>query len=228
MEQALNRLVDAIGLSGRDVRLLDIGFGAGDLLDVAKSRGFTTYGVEVSRVAIESAERRGHHVSPSAEAFDRRDFDGVTLIETLEHVVDGTGVLKFAASMLRPGGVLYLTTPNADSLNRRLLGVRWTAVAPVDHRTLWTKRSLARALHSAGFTAALRTEGFSPIDLMSAAKAVVARRNAPAVHHANASAAIASAMGASSSRRLVKDAVNALLRATNLGDTLKARAVLKR
>ena len=65
-------------------------------------------------------------------------FDGILLLDVLEHVPDERSVLQEAARLLRPGGKLILSVPNRgalawlDSLNlyRRLLGP--SAPAPTD------------------------------------------------------------------------------------------------
>lgn len=227
LERALGRMIDAIDLPAADARFLDVGFGGGDLLDIARARGFATYGTEVSKVALDHASARGHVVTRDASndpEFRPASFQVVTLIETLEHVVDGPALLAFAHSRLASGGVLYLTTPNADSLNRRMLGVQWDGVGPPDHRTLWTTRGLSDVLARTGFTdLRLKTEGLSPVDLLQRLRRLRSPQ-APAPHHATASAQVAEAFEASRLRRFVKASVNACLRATRLGDTLKARA----
>lgn len=47
-------------------------------------------------------------------------FDAVSAFEILEHVYDPAAFLHTAAALLKPGGVLVLSTPNAASLTRRL------------------------------------------------------------------------------------------------------------
>ena len=49
--------------------------------------------------------------------------------------------------MLAPGGILVLTTPNADGLQARLLGPRWRS-AINDHLYLFSLRSLIALLES--------------------------------------------------------------------------------
>ena len=56
--------------------------------------------------------------------------DIVTLFEVIEHLADPVKFLKRAEEVVKPGGLVYLTTPNYDSLDRRILGVTW----PVIHR----------------------------------------------------------------------------------------------
>ena len=52
--------------------------------------------------------------------------------------------------MLAPGGILALTTPNADGFQARLLGPEWRS-AIYDHLYLFSLRTLASLLESHGF-----------------------------------------------------------------------------
>jgi transposase len=73
------------------------------------------------------------------------------VVELIEHVFLPRLFLTSAFRWLRPGGLLYVTTPNVSSLNYRALGIEWSIVAPPDHLTLWTRRGLGWALRDAGF-----------------------------------------------------------------------------
>jgi len=92
------------------------GYGAAALAVVAEA----VLAVDYSPVAIEHA--RGKYALPNlrfevADALEldhglRGRFDVVTCFEVLEHVTDGDRLMAGLASMLRPGGRLYLSTPN--------------------------------------------------------------------------------------------------------------------
>ena len=65
------------------------------------------------------------------------------------HVTAG----RNCASRLRPGGLLYLTTPNMGSLSRRVLGADWSVISR-DHVSLHTSRALVALCGKAGREAA--------------------------------------------------------------------------
>jgi SAM-dependent methyltransferase len=82
----------------------------------------------------------------------------VTAIEVIEHVVDPVPALKAMADLLRPGGLLFLTTgnaaPHADGLSR------WSYVRPEIHVSFFEPRTLAEALRRVGLEPAF--PGFVP------------------------------------------------------------------
>jgi SAM-dependent methyltransferase len=68
----------------------------------------------------------------------------------IEHLNDPGSFLAEAERVLAPGGILILTTPNADGFQARLLGPRWRS-AIYDHLYLFSLRSLGALLESRGF-----------------------------------------------------------------------------
>jgi 2-polyprenyl-3-methyl-5-hydroxy-6-metoxy-1,4-benzoquinol methylase len=229
---SLERVVSACAPYRTTRRWLDVGCGRGDLLEIAQRHGFTCYGTEVAASTLENGAARGWIVGRDPdrdERFPAQGFDVVTMIEVLERVPEPRHLLDGAARWLRPGGLLYLTTPNAGSLNRRLLGLEWSIVLPPEHLTLWTARALERALSSTGFAKIrLRTEGLNPSEIVARARGTLRRPSAaapPPVDRNEAGRQLSAAMSASPLRRAVKTGINHCLSGLRLGDTLKAWAV---
>ena len=138
---ALRELVRSMSALRTNGRWLDIGFGEGGLLSIAAAEGWSCYGVEASPTALQYGASHGWTVSDSPETdsrFEPGTFDVVTMIEFLEHVAEPDSFLRSARNWLRPGGMLYLTTPNRSGLNGRLLGVHWSVFSPPEHVVIWT------------------------------------------------------------------------------------------
>ncbi|HEY6329955.1 MAG TPA: class I SAM-dependent methyltransferase [Blastocatellia bacterium] len=226
---SLNRLADSFERFRRTGRWLDIGYGEGSLLSIAESKGWSCYGTELATHALDYGKRRGWTVSANAEVdprFHRAAFDVVTMVEFLEHVHESDLFLRAAADWLRPGGLLYLTTPNALSFNRRLLGLDWSIFTPPEHVIIWTRDGLKSAFERNGFQALqMRTEGLNPCEI-KARFAGSGQSNAP-INRQDAAVRLNEAMSSSPLRRAIKRTLNQCLSSLRIGDTIKAWAIRK-
>ena len=133
------------------VRWLDYGSGAGGLVRFLRGRNIEAYGFDVGGFA-DQAPARGVQNLTSSELTDlRNSFDVITLIEVLEHIHDPVPFLQSVGQLLRPGGLLFLTTGNADP--HRHSFASWGYVIPEVHISYFSPGSLGQALDRAGFQA---------------------------------------------------------------------------
>ena len=135
--------------------LLEIGCGVGDLLVQAQERGFQVRGVEVSPSSAEKANRRLGRPLVEAGTLEDADiprvsFDVVIGCDVLEHVRSPQAFLASVYECLRPGGMLFLITPSADSWSRKILGRHWMEYK-TEHLFYFNKASLGHLLEKAGF-----------------------------------------------------------------------------
>jgi ubiquinone/menaquinone biosynthesis C-methylase UbiE len=97
-----------------DLRVLDVGCGAGGMLGLLQRFG-EVWGVDSSPALLEQCRRRGFQTVRlgNAERLPVRDgtVDLLTLFDTLEHIEDDTGVLRECHRALAPGGLLFISTP---------------------------------------------------------------------------------------------------------------------
>jgi SAM-dependent methyltransferase len=206
-------------------RWLDVGCGAGALLRAASRSGWEVVGTEVAAAAVDALRGQGLDVRlGQLEALDLEpaSFDVVSAVEVLEHIADPRGLIATAAALIRPGGALYLTTPNGRGISARLLKTRWSVMSPPEHLQLFSIDGLRQALQSAGLEVlTVRAHAVDPRELIGGL-----RGNAPAGggERVASSYELNEALVGRRSGRLAKAAANASLSALRLGDTLKVTA----
>ncbi|MEM3512141.1 MAG: class I SAM-dependent methyltransferase [Candidatus Jordarchaeales archaeon] len=104
-------------------RILDVGCLAGGAMLPLMKAGWECYGVELSdsyKVALERGVKCVRHNVEEGLPFEDCFFDVVWAEEILEHVLDTDFLLSEVYRVLKPRGVLILSTPNIASLTNRL------------------------------------------------------------------------------------------------------------
>ena len=138
-------------------RLLDVGSGDGAFVRAACALGGQAEGLEPDPAAVASARARGVPVTEGllADFVDeerRGRFDAITLSHVVEHMHDPRRELTLAGELLRPGGLLWIATPNIDALGHRRFGRDWVGLDPPRHLVIFTPGSLAALLTDIGLT----------------------------------------------------------------------------
>ena len=130
-------------------RLLDYGCAMGLFLMAARQDGWECFGLEMSPLLALYGELNFHLKIRSGlleeSDYSSGTFDALTMIEVLEHLFDPAATLCRAHQLLREGGVLFLTTPNYNSLERFLAGKDWESCVS-DHQHYFTPETLERLL----------------------------------------------------------------------------------
>lgn len=102
------------------VDVVDMACGEGYGSGVLATRAKHVTGVDANPEAFEHARARygGPRVEFVRDLVDSygEPCDAVVFLQTIEHVEDDAGVLRHFKSMLRPGGVAYVSTPNLLTL----------------------------------------------------------------------------------------------------------------
>lgn len=111
--------VEFVGLHQMRGKIVaDVGAGAGPFLDAVKGVAKQTVAIEPNENYHNSLRERGHgayHFASSATDL-RGKVDIATTFSVLEHVEKPREFLEEIRALLKPGGALYLSTPNADDL----------------------------------------------------------------------------------------------------------------
>lgn len=137
-------------------RLLDVGCGDGSFLSLARGCGWDVVGLDPDPKAAANAAKQGLTVHEGGiEYFEGKSelFDVITLNHVIEHVYEPVKVLETCHALLKPGGQLWLETPNIDSFGHARFQQNWRGLETPRHLALFNRQSLARAFISAGFPA---------------------------------------------------------------------------
>jgi 2-polyprenyl-3-methyl-5-hydroxy-6-metoxy-1,4-benzoquinol methylase len=149
----LNQLVKYSGSTGE--KLLEIGCGNGDFLTVAKETGFDVTGIEISRHAVDIANRQlgEEHVrcgTMETAILPGEQFDYCTLFDTIEHTRAPLRLLQKIHKIIKPGGVLFLSTPSLDSWSAKLMKQNWMEFK-TEHLHYFDTQTIQNALAKSGF-----------------------------------------------------------------------------
>jgi SAM-dependent methyltransferase len=129
-------------------RLLDVGCGAGQYVQLARELGMDAYGVEP---ALDRSDDPKIFAGTLADARHPDDFfDVVTVNHVLEHVASPARLLDQLKRVLKPGGTLVVATPLADSLAYRVFGRRWVQLDIPRHLYTFTTSTLRRYADKSG------------------------------------------------------------------------------
>jgi 2-polyprenyl-3-methyl-5-hydroxy-6-metoxy-1,4-benzoquinol methylase len=143
--------------SGR--RVLDVGCGAGMLLEELARCGWEPWGIEPNRELAQSVAEGldvPHQRIVAAQAEEailpNDSFDLVTMAHVLEHLHDPREVLGKIRGWLHRDGMLRIWVPNIASLESRMLGHLWFGLDLPRHLYHFDPTTISRLLDAAGFT----------------------------------------------------------------------------
>jgi len=144
--------------TGGNLSVLEIGFGSGLLLAKSLAKGWIASGIEAESLDIpinETVKSEAALIYGKIEetGFAPDSFDLIYAVHVAEHLDDPAQVFAKCHSMLKPGGMLYLMTPNADSLGLRWFKSAWWNLEDPTHVRFFSPGSITRMLEDAGYTA---------------------------------------------------------------------------
>lgn len=146
--QDLNRICPKKG------NLFEFGSYTGIFLELSKACGWEVFGTELSSWARSIArEKRNLDLVPSASVIDRFEpasFDAVVMWDVIEHLPEPFKLIGDIFGMLKPGGILGLSTIVLDSLSARLLRNRYPFLMEM-HLVYFNGKTLVEMLKQNGF-----------------------------------------------------------------------------
>lgn len=136
-------------------QLLDAGCSTGDFVRAAHT-DYEMWGFDLSAYAIESARQKNPELAErlwagKLEEFGEKTplFDAVCLWDVIEHVWDPVDVCKKLFQRLKPGGLLFLSTPSIDAPVAKIMGKYWAFMTPPEHLGFFSKQSFCHFFSTA-------------------------------------------------------------------------------
>lgn len=137
-------------------RVLDLGCATGDFMMSAREH-FDMWGLDYSTAAIAVARKRmpeqaDRLQSGAISTLDVPDghFDAIAMWDVIEHLDLPQDALRAALPKLKPGGLIFLSSPNIGTAIAAILGPRWAFMTPPEHIALYSHATLRRLAERMG------------------------------------------------------------------------------
>ena len=134
---------------------LDVGCNTGFGVEAARRLGYQASGIDLSGEAIEIAERlypENRFIAGTAQEFAKggETFDAILCREVIEHMPEIHSFMAALRSLMKVGGVLWLTTPDAGHFRVPKDFPQWKEVIPPEHVSYFNLNSLRRLFSGYG------------------------------------------------------------------------------
>lgn len=120
----LKLVLDIINKENLSGKFIDLGCKDGYLLDKVKSLGYSVHGCDISENIVKVLSKQGFNVQKvdlqKILPYENDSFDVITCLQVIEHLTNPEHLLTEIYRILKPGGVLILSTPNLASIGSRL------------------------------------------------------------------------------------------------------------
>lgn len=140
-----------------DLSILDVGCGYGAHLELAANLGWKCFGVELSKHARETAQKRlggRAYIVESVTDLIPHEFDVVLMLDVIEHLPEPYSLFYslFSIGAITPKARLVITTPNAGSSEAQQNPAGWTYRHPPSHLVYYQAEALRFLLNKLHFT----------------------------------------------------------------------------
>ena len=155
-----------------DNKILDVGCGGGLLSEALASKGGLVTGIDISEELVKVADDHAKQVNlnisyhcKTVEDFaseHENSFDVIACMELLEHVPDPASIINACMHLIKPGGLLFLST-----INRNLKSYLQTKIAAEYILKLLPAgtHEYSKYIRPSELASCCRTSGFTVIDI---------------------------------------------------------------
>ena len=148
---------DALHRVSRDVpnaKILDFGCGWGFFLEVAKSNGWSCYGLEpLPGHSAYARSKFGLEILTGTlkdDSFPENHFDVITAFQVFEHLPDPAAVIRQLWKIQKADGLILIEVPNIDTWSVKLLRKHHRHFNP-DHINFFSAQTIKLFLENNGY-----------------------------------------------------------------------------
>jgi 2-polyprenyl-3-methyl-5-hydroxy-6-metoxy-1,4-benzoquinol methylase len=138
----------------RNGKLLDIGCGNGERIELMRGLGWSVEGIDFDETAVRVARRKElqvHCGTLDEKKYPKDHFDAIIMSHVFEHLYEPIDVLRECYRILKPNGNFIIVTPNSDSLTHRLFKRNWRGLEPPRHLNIMSMKSMKQVVLDVGF-----------------------------------------------------------------------------
>ena len=149
-QEQFSRFSRRFNLAGRKV--LEVGCGGGEYLELLAGAGMQAYGLEASPQAVAQCRKQGlnafvGYIDTEEDVVAEAPYAAFFILNFLEHFPNPRSALRGMANALEPGGVCLIEVPNFTMMVREELSSEFIR----DHLAYFTRESLTHVLATSGF-----------------------------------------------------------------------------
>lgn len=214
-------LLDKINQFVPSGKLLDIGCSNGSFIKTACVLGWKAEGVELEKGSYEVSQKYNLNVY-NQELISLKlpsdKYNVITMWQVIEHLNNPETIIEECCRILKPGGILAISTPNIQSIGKLLLKEKWGAVEPHVHLSLFTPKSLEQLLHFHNF----KTRCLETLDIKPSTIKTFMKKNKTMEDKKESFAKFATTNSEKKMKRLLylRNYLNILLNLFNLGEDI--------
>ena len=175
----LSPSIDAINYI-KDGKFLDVGCGNGSRLLRMRQIGWNVTGVELNKLAVKRCHDVGLSVFNTTlenANFESKSFDVIYLSHLIEHVNNPRELINLSYNILTNNGLLYIKTPNRNSLGRMIFKKYWYANDVPRHLILYSKKSFQIIAQKSNFEIVRYVEFSSAKNFLNSLDYLLKRKN---------------------------------------------------
>ena len=217
----INEALDGFEKFRKTNKMLDVGCGPGLFLIEAKKRGWEVYGTEFTDNQLQYLNDKGIKTLKgklSIDSFEAGMFDVIISSEVIEHINNPVEEMQHFYRLLRKGGLVYITTPNFNAIERFFLKGNYNIIEYPEHLCYYTPKTINLLLSNNGFKKLkVTTTGIS----IARIKKSLRRKNNESTENVASDEALREQLE-TGYKRYIKLFINGILNLFGVGNSLKA------